>query len=200
MARRGKNVPKTDETMKREAKTSRRRGEPDGPNGLPADYWEACGLARDGQYAEARAAYARLGRKNAKPGPRLCTLIQNDLAVLDAMEGKFDAARDGWRAVLTGDGAFLPARLNLGLVEAEQTWTAPAPTPVTTEGAPAVEASEPVTLPIRQGGPAAEIGRSTGSDGGSSRAPGTAVRVAVVSLLFNWPSTGGGEYAHRGAC
>ncbi len=193
MARRGKNVPKTDETMKRVGKTSRRRGEPDGPNGLPAHYWEACRLAHDAQYAEARAAYARLGRKNAKPSPRLCALIQNDLAVIDAMEGKFDGARDAWRAVLAGDCACLPARLNLGLVEAELAWTAPAPTPVTTDGGPALEASEPVTLPIPHGGPAAETGRSTGSDGESSRARGTAVRVAVISLLFNWPSTGGGN-------
>ena len=108
---------------------------------LPASYWKACELARDGKYTEARAVYARLERTTGKLNSRLRILIRNDLAVLDAVEGKFDEAREGWRAAIEGDGACLPARLNLGLVQAELAWTKPA-TSVTTDGANAPDATE----------------------------------------------------------
>ena len=84
---------------------------------------EGVRTVRDGKYTEARAVYARLERRTGKPNSRLRSLIRNDLAVLDAVEGKFDEAREGWRAAIEGDGACLPARLNLGLVQAELAWT-----------------------------------------------------------------------------
>jgi len=46
-------------------------------------------------------------------------LIRNDLAVLDAIEGKFEEAREGWRRALEADGELLLARLNRDLMEAE---------------------------------------------------------------------------------
>ena len=70
-------------------------------NGLPAGYWKACELAREGRYEDARAAYLRLARGFArKTDPRLRGLVQNDLAVLDAMEGKFEEACEQWRGVV----------------------------------------------------------------------------------------------------
>ena len=43
------------------------------------------------------ANYARLNRSAAKKDARLRALIQNDLAVLDVLEGKFEEAREGWQ-------------------------------------------------------------------------------------------------------
>ena len=159
---------------------------------LPASYWKACELARDGKYTEARAVYARLERRTGKPNSRLRSLIRNDLAVLDAVEGKFDEAREGWRAAIEGDGACLPARLNLGLVQAELAWTKAA-TPVTADGANAPDATEVNTLPIVRVGPEAEKEGATVNNGESLSAFPSLPRVAVISLLFNWPSTGGGN-------
>ena len=136
--------------------------------------------------------YARLERTTGKANSRLRILIRNDLAVLDAVEGKFDEAREGWRAAIEGDGACLPARLNLGLVQAELAWTKAA-TPVTTDGANAPDATEVNTLPIVQVGPEAEKEGAAVNNGESLRAFPSLPRVAVISLLFNWPSTGGGN-------
>jgi hypothetical protein len=43
-------------------------------------------------------------------------LIGNDLAVLDAVAGEFDAARRGLEAALAIDASCQPARLNLELL------------------------------------------------------------------------------------
>ena len=44
--------------------------------------------------------------------------MRNDLAVIAAMDGRFDEARTGWRAALEIDRDRLVARLNRDLVEA----------------------------------------------------------------------------------
>ena len=49
--------------------------------------------------------------------------VQNDLAVLDAMQGKFEEACEQWRGVVEADEACLPARLNFGLIRAEMSWS-----------------------------------------------------------------------------
>ena len=49
----------------------------------------------------------------------LRALIRNDLAVLAAIEGKFDEARTGWQEAVEVDPDCLLARLNRDLVEAE---------------------------------------------------------------------------------
>ena len=89
-------------------------------NGLPGGYRKACELAREGRHDDARAACLRLARGFARrTNPRLRALVQNDLAVLDAMQGKFEEACEQWRGVVEADEACLPARLNFGLVRAE---------------------------------------------------------------------------------
>ena len=87
---------------------------------------------------------------------RLRTLIQNDLAVIDAMEGKLEEASEVWQAILTGDSSCLTARLNFRLVEAELAWTRAAMTPMTTEGGNLPAEGEVTGLPIVQGSPEAE--------------------------------------------
>ena len=126
-------------------------------------------------------------------GSRLRTLIQNDLAVIDAMEGKLEEASKVWQAILTGDRSCLPARLNFRLVEAELAWTRAAMTPVTTEGGFVPAESEVTGLPIVQGTPDARAEDPVLNNGESLRVFSGALCVAVISLLFNWPSTGGGN-------
>ncbi len=164
-------------------------------NGLPAGYWTACARVREGRYGDARSAYLRLARGFGRStNPRLRALVQNDLAVLDAMEGKLDAARAEWRAVVESDIGCLPARLNLALVEAELSWSAAAtaPTPGATE-------LDHTTGPIESSSPqlaAAEPepeAREPGIDDGRTLRAHRAPSVAILSFLFNWPSTGGGN-------
>ncbi|MGO9471298.1 MAG: hypothetical protein ACLQVF_44980, partial [Isosphaeraceae bacterium] len=87
--------------------------------GRPQQYVDACRAGEQGKYAEARRIYARLNRSAAKKDARLRALIQNDLAVLDVLEGKFEEAREGWQRALEADGDLLLARLNRDLLEAE---------------------------------------------------------------------------------
>ena len=172
MARRGKASGQSEKKAKA-PRVAESNGEAVGArNGLPAGYWKACELARDGQYEDARAAYLRLARGFSKnTNPRLRAFVQNDLAVLDAMQGKFEEACEQWRGVVEADETCLPARLNFGLIRAEMSWS------------PA------------HGNSKHEIRNPNGDDFGAvpeAREP-RPVRVAVLSLLFNWPSTGGGN-------
>ncbi len=141
-------------------------------DGLPARYWKACEFVREGKYEDARAAYLRLARGFARgTNPRLRALVQNDLAVLDAMQGKLEEACEQWRGVVEADETCLPARLNFGLIRAEMSWS------------PAHGNSNPENQNLNADDGAAVPG---------AREP-RPVRVAVLSLLFNWPSTGGGN-------
>ena len=77
--------------------------------GTPASY------VRDGQYAKARALYARLERSAGKTSSATSTLlIQNDLAVLAAMEGKLDEACQGLRTAVESDGECLAGAAQSG--------------------------------------------------------------------------------------
>ena len=92
------------------------------PVDAQARYDEACGLASRGQHDEARRLYAELGACGWRvrlPETRLRALVQNDLAVMAAMDGRFDEARAGWQTALEIDRDCLLARLNRDLVEAE---------------------------------------------------------------------------------
>jgi hypothetical protein len=84
-------------------------------------YAEACSLACRGQRDDAWLVYMDL--KRAIPGAekfsRLRALIHNDLAVLAALDGRFDEARAGWQSALDTDHDCLLARLNRDLVETE---------------------------------------------------------------------------------
>ncbi len=157
-------------------------------DGLPDSYWRACDLARQGRYGEARGAYLRLARGFGRStSSRLRALVQNDLAVLDALEGKLDEACDGWQAAVDGDHGCLPARLNFSLVRAEMTWSRAAT--VETGGGRAGDANATES-------PDSGDSSLSGEEGNSKheiRNPNGPVRVAVLSFLFNWPSTGGGN-------
>jgi tetratricopeptide (TPR) repeat protein len=86
---------------------------------LPPRYLEACRLADEGKYEDARRAYAKLKQSTTRSNAWLRGLIRNDLAVLAAIEGKFDEARTGWQEAVEADPERLLARLNRDLVEAE---------------------------------------------------------------------------------
>ncbi len=62
MSRRAKNKTKTGKSAKPDGRVARRPKDVIGADGLPASYWKACELVRDGQYEQARAAYAVLER------------------------------------------------------------------------------------------------------------------------------------------
>ena len=95
--------------------------------------------------------------------PRLRALIANDLAVLAAVGGEFEVAFQGLEAALAIDEGCQPARLNIALLRAELGECG-------TTALPAKGAVRPAVL-----------------------APFSAVKVAILSFLFNWPSTGGGN-------
>jgi glycosyltransferase involved in cell wall biosynthesis len=90
-------------------------------------------------------------------------LIRNDLAALAARQGDRDAALRGFRAALDLDAACEPARVNLDRLGAP---------------CPAVRA--------------APLGHQQGPVAAPPAAPAGPIKVAVLSFLFNWPSTGGG--------
>ena len=147
MSRRAKNAQQREKSAKAAGHASRRLGNAANTGELPANYWQACELVRTGEYEKARGAYARLERSAAaKADLRLRVLIQNDLAVLAAMEGKFDEACQVSRTALGNDNECLPARLNLGLVEAELTHSGPMAGTADVEIAAGQEAVEPVAF------------------------------------------------------
>ncbi len=223
-----------------------------GNSGFAPAYADACRLACEGQHDQARRIYARLNRTAAKTNTQLAALIRNDLAVLDALEGKFEEARQGWQRALEADGDLLLARLNRDLVEAEigmeevqeelgELELVPAPRS-SQLSVPSCQLADgaflalptPPCLPSTVTGEAKPWGRPpSGGSGppaqtlsivgegrhhaarddyfGSARVSDPAVRatgglhdrhvrssddpirVAVLSFLFNWPSTGGGN-------
>jgi glycosyltransferase involved in cell wall biosynthesis len=96
------------------------------------------------------------------PDVRLEALVRNDLAALAALAGETNVAREGFQRALELDKNCEPARANLALL------------------------SEPVEPESdRTDVPATRV--SNRDDSHES-----ATRVAIVSFLFNWPSTGGG--------
>jgi glycosyltransferase involved in cell wall biosynthesis len=138
--------------------------------GLPAVYWDACRLAEQGRYEEARTLYAQL--KSEAPDLRVRTLIANDLAVLAALEGRTDEALGGWNSALASDADCLPARLNRDFLTAELALAEA--TPATGELVLAPNPSAHLSVTI------------------DPPSHAKSVRVAILSFLFNWPSTGGG--------
>jgi len=166
-------------------------------------------------------------RGAAKKNARLRGLIQNDLALLDAVEGKFDQARAGWRRAIEADGELLLAKLNRDLLEAEISLAdgleelgelklvpapgagaggarrvlrppPPQPSPIEREGdlSPAgascvVGSSLDFLGSARVSDPA--VGATVGLHVPEDRSAESPIRVAILSFLFNWPSTGGGN-------
>jgi hypothetical protein len=89
-------------------------------------------------------------------------LARNDLAALQAVGGDCELAARGFAEALSLDAGCEAARQNLRLLQEEQAQAATEPLP--TDKGPAFR----------------------------SQPRGNAERVALVSFLFNWPSTGGG--------
>jgi glycosyltransferase involved in cell wall biosynthesis len=201
---------------------------------LPPRYLEACRLAERGRHDDARKLYSQLARRVSKKNVRLHALIRNDLAVLDALEGRLDEARVGWHQAVEADGELLAARLNRDLLEAEaamadaeegldglklvpapgngqlipsfqlpattrhladgtsQGLTRSPPQPFTIGGEGAYSAGGAGLLgSARVSDPAVRV--TAGFHDPNQRGSHRPIRVAILSLLFNWPSTGGGN-------
>ena len=91
-------------------------------------------------------------------------LVHNDLAVLAVVNGDVATARQGFEKALACDSNCESARSNAALLQADVTCLQPLPVPsLNGKTAPA-----PVSAP-------------------------QSVKVAILSFLFNWPSTGGGN-------
>lgn len=121
-------------------------------------------LAAAGDAGAAEAALAALETEATPPPVR--ARARNARAALAAAAGDLDAARAGFAAALVLDPTCEAARTNLAALDA----TPPEPGVLPVETPPLVP--EAVSPPV---------------------AAPRAVRVAVLSLLFNWPSTGGGN-------
>jgi glycosyltransferase involved in cell wall biosynthesis len=98
------------------------------------------------------------------PDRRLQALVCNDQATLAALTGDRAAAVRGFREALAVDPQCAVARFNLTFLEDELAEDAPA--------SAAADAAAPPAPPVQPGG----VGK-----------------VAILSFLFNWPSSGGGN-------
>jgi glycosyltransferase involved in cell wall biosynthesis len=128
-----------------------------------ADYQEAMRLAQEGHEEQARAICERLEQQVSEP--RLRALVLNDLGAMLARAGDATGARRKIEAALALDPQCRPARANLSVLDE----ACPLP--------PALEAPEN------------SLARTTGIATLSTNDP---PRIAILSFLFNWPSTGGG--------
>jgi hypothetical protein len=155
---------------------------------LRIDYNRARRLACTGQRDQARQLYDVLDR--AVNDPHLRALIANDRAALVAQEGRLESAWEGFRAALALDEQCGPARANLTLVEEDLRQAAER-----AKRAPLVSEGSSNVGPISK--PAAGAGRiDNPSYGKTTLASGPGdkrTKVALLSLLFNWPTTGGGN-------
>jgi glycosyltransferase involved in cell wall biosynthesis len=148
-------------------------------DGLPEDYCQACRLAEQGLYDDARRLYADVESAATEADARLRALIRNDLAVLAALEGRFDEARLGWHHAIEVDPGCQLAHLNDVLVAAEldSLTSSQGDVPAPLQFAPA---------PVASASPVFDTRHSPSA----TRHP---TKVAILSFLFNWPSTGGGN-------
>ncbi len=158
---------------------------------LPADYWRACRLVEQGLHDVARRLYGEMEEIVGEADARLQGLIRNDLGVLDALEGRFDEARESWRQAMGVDTGCRVAGLNDVLISAEmERLVLPQGdvlTPLELAPAPGASVSSAISESARTERQPPEYHAVALTE---SR---HAVRVAVVSFLFNWPSTGGGN-------
>lgn len=116
-------------------------------------YAEALALARSGRYDDAERGYRTIAA--TAPGP-LMALVQNDLAVLAALQGRHAEARQLWETALVSDPDCAAALQNLHRRDDSRRCDRAGEMPIRSE---------------RRSRP----------------------RIAILSLLFNWPSTGGGN-------
>jgi glycosyltransferase involved in cell wall biosynthesis len=139
---------------------------------LHGRYQRARKLAESGQFEEAIRLYEQV--KTSGPDPRLNALIHNDLAAIALMQGRTEDALEGWKRAMTDDPACRAARLNHDMLLAE----------LERAGSGANNQAAPLQL----------VHAATPRVTTPTRSPDSApVRVAILSFLFNWPTTGGGN-------
>jgi hypothetical protein len=148
-------------------------------------YDRAHRLAREGKYQDARRLYVALATTAADS--KLRAIVTNDMAVLDAIDEDFVAARKGFASALALDETCEPARRNLASLIS---CGCGAPSPPD-EDAPkttlqALESSA-------RNGSAEPAKATTGTPDAPASTPPAPIRIVVLSFLFNWPSTGGGN-------
>jgi hypothetical protein len=139
---------------------------------LHGRYQQARKLAESGQFEEAIRLYEEV--KTSGPDPTLNALIHNDLAAIALMQGRTEEALEGWKRAMADDPECRAARLNHDMLLAELERVRP--------GAKAQAAP----LQLVHGAASRAMTPTRSPDG----AP---VRVAILSFLFNWPTTGGGN-------
>ena len=116
-------------------------------------YRHASKLVCCGEYGKAREALCDIQRNPTAEEP--IAVVLNDLAVLQALDGGFEIAQDGFLRSLVIDRECKSAWSNL----------------------------EQLAAFLKS----AKSNRAAPAKVGKRR-----IRIAIVSLLFNWPSTGGG--------
>jgi glycosyltransferase involved in cell wall biosynthesis len=158
-------MPKPKKKPAGKPRTKKSRSSALAESGIRLLYEEACQTAARGKSQEAHRLYDQLA--SSATDAKFKALLANDRAALAAMIDDLASARTGFQEALKLDPTCEPARLNLAVLDEEESQK-PAPQPTQP-----ISATPPVVTAV----PASEPG---------------AIRVAVLSFLFNWPSTGGG--------
>jgi glycosyltransferase involved in cell wall biosynthesis len=141
----------------------------DGTDSMPRCHRRGITRVLKGDFQRAEALIGRAAR--LVHSPRQQAIVANDLAVLAARNSDIERAIKGFTQALELDPECRAARLNLDRLDADRSGTIAPPA----QDAPSLETGEklPASAPRRT-------------------ASGGATRVAILSFLFNWPSTGGG--------
>ena len=168
------------------------------------EYAVASSLAEQGSWSEASAAYIRL-KAQCLPSSHQA-LVENDLGSLAFLAGDADFAKRGFTNALTINPDCRAARENLELLDLNGQTAKAARAMVAASGVESDTSplngtdlgdewvrKRPPLPSLTEGGSTFESGNARFQQAGAAVATGPgAVRVAIVSLLFNWPSTGGG--------
>lgn len=151
---------------------------------LEKEYRRACEFAVEGQHKIASQVYEALQRKISDA--RLKALICNDLAALKALAGDTTSARREFQAALAIDAGCEPAKANLLALD-RPAFEPVAKPPVGSAIDTAPPAPSP-TLPIT----ASVVSSCRSVMPTPPPEPRNGIKVAILSMLFNWPLTGGG--------
>jgi glycosyltransferase involved in cell wall biosynthesis len=148
------------------------------PAPAPEDaYNRACALVEGGEIEAARSAYRAIAGQDLPP--RWRALVENDLGALEGVGGDVGAARAHFQLALAIDAACDVVRRNLATIE-----TVEAASCRFRESEAHVGAAQTVGAP--------HDGRQATQSPLPPFVKGGRTKVAILSLLFSWPSTGGG--------
>jgi len=134
-------------------------------NTMDKEYSQACRLAQQGNYEQAHNIYDKL--EASADEKQLRGLILNDLGALSAVEGDSEKAQQRFEAALVVDENCHSAQANLAALSKQ------------------VSSGEKSNPDKGRTGQKKDLPRT----GEKKQQP---VKVAILSFLFNWPSTGGG--------